>query len=107
MLQATSESGTPASAVNVSAVREIKNEIEGYRPFKLLFFLNQIIPHDLKDTSPEISLFPVMLYCGTILGNTVNISPVISDCYHASSDLVSVCDTRACLKGIHILILAR
>lgn len=102
MLQAASESGTPASAVNVSTAREIKNEIEGYRPFK-----KAQIPHDLKDTSPEISLFPVMLYCGAILGNTVNISPVISDCYHASSDLVSVCDTRACLKGIHILILAR
>lgn len=34
MLQAASESGAPASALNVSAAREIKNELEGYRPKK-------------------------------------------------------------------------
>lgn len=101
MLQAASESRhTPARAVNVSAAWEIKNELEGYCK-------NQIIPHHLKDTTPEISLFPVMLCCGAILWNTVYISPVISDCYHASSDLVSVCDTGACPKGIYILILTR
>lgn len=104
MLQAASESSTPASVLNVSAAQEIKNELEGYRPLKKK---NLIIPHHLKGTSPEISLFPVMSHCGAILGISVYISPVISDCYHASSDLVSVCDTRACPVGIYIPILAR
>lgn len=58
-------------------------------------------------TSPEISMFPVMLYCGAILGNSFYISHVISDCYHASPDLVAVFDTVSRPKGIYILIVSR
>lgn len=100
---------TPASALSVSAAQEIQNELEGYLPFKKKKKKrkNLIIPHHLRDTSPEISLFPVMSHCEAILGISVYISHVISDCYHASSDLVSVCDTRARPEGIYIPLLAR
>lgn len=54
-----------------------------------------------------MGLFPVMLHCGTLFENSLYISHVISDCCHASPDLVSVFDTRACPQGIHILILVR
>lgn len=65
-----------------------------------------IIAHHLKVTSPEISLFPVMLFPVAILGESADISHVISDCYHVSPDLFSVFDTRAYPMGIYISIIA-
>lgn len=87
----------------LSPAQEIKNKLEDLFKKKKRKI---IIAHHLKVTSPEIGLFPVMLFPVAILGKSVDISHVISDCYHASSDLFSVFDTRAYPKGIYISIIA-
>lgn len=77
------QSGAPACEQNTSAAREIKRELGGSCALK-----NLIIPHHVKDTSADFSLFHVMLCSGVILGTIAYISPEICHCYHASFDLV-------------------